>query len=53
MFTRDELIAFLKEMAVHGAGEQGHMEMDDALLDYINDDEIRDAWNSVRDMWYA
>lgn len=46
-----ELIEILKDLVV-GDIEINHSKADDALLDFINDDEIRKAWNNI-DKWYA
>lgn len=33
--------------------ETGHMAADDALLEYIADDEITAAYESIKPKWYA
>lgn len=49
--TKDELIEALESYANYD-NETAHIMADDALLDYINDDEIRKAFNAI-DKWYA
>lgn len=50
--TRDELLATLREQAENGDTEDAHHEADAAPLDYINDPEIRAAYDAV-EKWYA
>lgn len=50
--TRDELLARLRELAQDSDRERAHGEADDALLAYINDDAVTDAFNS-QTFWYA
>lgn len=50
--TREELLAYLR--ARHGAydKEVAHIEADEALLAFIGDDEITQAFNAIA-KWYA
>lgn len=51
--TRDELLAALREWGgPHGDPETAHSEADELLLRYIDDDEIRAAFEAVP-RWYA
>ena len=52
--SRDELLKILEEAAAMSSWneERAHIDADMALLDYINDDEIRQAFDRV-DRWYA
>jgi hypothetical protein len=50
--TKEELIKELKELKDLGDPEIAHGRADDALLNYINDAEVTDAFNSI-EMWYA
>lgn len=58
MMTRDELLAKLLELAkeTNQPGyvclEEPHENADQALLTYIDDAEIRDAFNDI-EKWYA
>lgn len=48
--SRDELLAILRKN--DGDYETLHIDADEALLEYINDPEITEAFESVR-RWYA
>ncbi len=52
--SRDELLKTLEGAAAMSSydEERAHIDADMALLDYINDDEIRQAFDRV-DRWYA
>ena len=53
--TKDELIAKLQMIALAWNGpspEQGHVKADNAVLEYINDPEIKQAYDQVR-KWYS
>ncbi len=54
--TKDELLIFLRNRHTGGGEwineESGHREADKALLDYINDPEIREAYERIP-KWYA
>lgn len=52
--SRDELLKILEEAAAMSSWdeERAHIDADMALLDYIDDDEIRQAFDSVN-RWYA
>ena len=52
--TKDELIAKLVELAKCNNGdiEMNHSIADDLLLQYINDEDVRAAYNTI-DKWYA
>lgn len=49
--ARDRLIEALKAAQEYDAGRQ-HKQAEDALLDYIDDEEIRALYESVP-KWYA
>jgi hypothetical protein len=49
--ARERLLKILRECQ-NSDPEGGHLEADDALLDYIGDDEIREAFERIR-KWYA
>ena len=49
---KQELLAALKEFAALGDTEAQHGYADDALLKFINDSEITEAYNKI-DKWYA
>lgn len=48
---REWLLRVLRECQ-NSDREAGHLEADEALLDYIGDDEIREAFEQIR-KWYA
>jgi hypothetical protein len=57
--TKDELLAALKQIADQQGDpahpwitEDAHQEADGLLLDYINDEEIRHAFDAIG-KWYA
>ena len=50
--TRDELLDKLRECADNSDFEMAHGDADDALIAYIADDEIAEAFESVG-KWYA
>jgi hypothetical protein len=50
--TRDELLTYLIELQSNGDNEVAHAYADSALLDYINDEAIENAFNDI-DKWYA
>lgn len=53
--TKQELITELESIAEKWNDdnpEKGHPEADKALLKYINDDEVTEAFNKV-ERWYA
>ncbi len=53
--TKSELIqklAMLTQRGERGDFEEGHAVADDLLLEFINDDEIADAFDAVG-KWYA
>ena len=50
--TKQELLEKLAEYARSGDEEVAHLKADEALLDYIDDREIKDAFNKI-DKWYA
>jgi len=49
---KEETIARLKECVENSDTEAAHSDADAALLNYINDEEISDAWLAVK-RWYA
>jgi len=50
--SRGRLLARLKECQQNGDHESAHCEADDALLEFINDDEVTKAFNAI-EKWYA
>ncbi len=50
--TRDELIEKLRDLAIESDREVAHIEADKLLLEYINDDEVSEVFNS-QEMWTA
>jgi len=50
--TKEELIAKLKECAANGDLEVAHWDADQLLLEYINDQDITEAYRDVG-KWYA
>jgi len=50
--TRDELLAKLRALQQDGDTEGAHIDADDALLAYINDPDITEAYRVI-DKWYA
>jgi hypothetical protein len=52
--TRDELLAKLRELGdrVGFGTESDHIEADRALLEYIGDPEITEAFGNI-EKWYA
>ena len=50
--TRDELLVKLRKLARKRDTEESHMEADNALTDYINDDEITKAYDAIS-KWYT
>jgi hypothetical protein len=52
MVTRDELIERLRKLATLSDPEEAHIEADGALIEYLNDLEIAEAYDAVG-KWYA
>ncbi len=50
--TKEELIKRLEECASGCDTEEDHGKADDALIEYINDPDIEQAYNRVH-KWYA
>lgn len=51
--TKQELIEELKKLQQSDDPEVAHMEADNLLLEFIDDDEeVSEAFNSI-EMWYA
>lgn len=50
--TKEELIKKLEELQKDTDLERSHGEADDLLLEYINDNDIREAYDKL-DKWYA
>lgn len=50
--TRDELLQQLRKLAQDPDRESAHSKADDLLLEYIDDEEISEAFNS-QEMWAA
>ena len=54
--TRDELIAKLRDLGDGCDAEADHGDAEDWLLEFVNDPEIKAAWDNRRDQmgwWYA
>lgn len=49
---KEELINKLNELSESGDTEMAHLRADKALLEYIDDEEISEAYNSWG-KWYA
>jgi len=52
MITKEALIAKLKDLSEHYDTEAAHVRADDALIEFINDEEISAAYNNIS-KWYA
>ncbi len=52
VLLKEKLIEYLKELKNHCDTESAHIEADNLLLEYINDDEITEAFKDI-DKWYA
>ena len=54
MLTKEELIKRLENCPskVGGDEENAHVEADELLLDYINDEDIRKSFENI-EKWYA
>ncbi len=50
--TKDELLAKLAVIAQDGDQERAHGDADDALIEYINDPDVKAAYDDI-DKWYA
>jgi len=50
--TKEELLSILKELQENGDQEIAHAKADDALLEYINDEDVSKAFEEI-DKWYA
>jgi hypothetical protein len=50
--TKVELLAILAECKRYSDVEDAHRSADDALLRYINDPDIRQAFDSI-EKWYS
>ena len=50
--SKEELLQVLKDCAASYDQEGAHIEADEALIRYINDPEITEAFNAI-DKWYA
>lgn len=52
--TKEELLTLLKKLEVISLHDKevAHGEADDALIEYINDPEIKDAYEAI-EKWYA
>lgn len=50
--TRDELLALLRRLQEPGDPEGQHGQADDALLKFIGDPEITEAFEAIK-KWYA
>lgn len=50
--TKEQLLKLLADFAMNSDCEAAHADADDALLAFINDDEISAAFNAI-EKWYA
>ena len=50
--TRAKLLERLRELKDCGASEDAHIEADKALLEFINDQSVTDAFKEI-ERWYA
>lgn len=50
--TKEALIERLKTLAEWDDNEAAHIEADDALIEYIDDNDVKEAFDSIR-KWYA
>lgn len=50
--TRKQLLKILKEINEIADTEEGHIKADRALIDFINDAEIAEAFEKIN-KWYA
>ena len=51
--TKDELIAKLRKLHEEDwRAEENHIEADGALIEYINDDDVKEAYNGLK-KWYS
>lgn len=50
--AKAQLLEKLRELAVGGDPEICHGEADELLLNYINDDEVKQAFDAI-EKWYA
>jgi hypothetical protein len=50
--TKEELIEKLKAEAANRDKEVAHINADELLLEYINDSEIKEAYDAIS-KWYA
>ena len=50
--TKEKLLELIATLDNNGDVESNHAKLDDWLIDYINDKDIRKAFNSI-DRWYA
>lgn len=51
--TRELLLARLRELAAYIETELAHEAADDALLQFIDDEEISEAYAAITPKWYA
>ena len=49
---KEDLLKILKGLEASGDTESAHADADDALIDFINDPEITEAYEKI-DKWYA
>lgn len=50
--TKDELIAKLIELQSNGDEEAAHWDADEALIEFIHDDRVKEAFYGIG-KWYA
>lgn len=52
ILTKEELLAKLRELQAPSDPEIAHNEADDALLEFIDDVEVTEAFRKIK-KWYA
>lgn len=52
MTKKQKLIEKLKTLEKYGDPEMAHVEADKAIIEYINDKEIKEAFDDIT-KWYA
>src|SRR5438105_3811951 len=52
MTTKSQLLSLLRELAASGDTEEAHIKADEALLKFINDEQITEGYFAIS-RWYA
>lgn len=50
--TRERLLQLLNQLSLSKTPEEDHLTADQLLLEYINDNEISEAFDNIR-KWYS